>query len=72
MKRGESGLKDHPFFAGADRSSYQGKCADAKPVRMEAGAIIYREGGESSDFYIIEQGRVALEACNSIRQSNSY
>ncbi|MBX7246159.1 MAG: cyclic nucleotide-binding domain-containing protein [Candidatus Sumerlaeaceae bacterium] len=61
MKHEETGLKNHPFLAGADPALIKAMAAHAKPVRMEEGAVIYREGAESAEFYLIEQGRVALE-----------
>jgi len=51
----------HPFFAGVaqDDCDLIGGCA--RNVRFDAGAYLFREGAPADEFFLIRQGRVALE-----------
>lgn len=54
-------LHTHPFFDGMSEEMLRtlGGCA-ANEV-FEAGAMVFREGGDADKFYLIRQGTVAVE-----------
>jgi len=61
METLESILALHPFFEGFDKH-YLGLIAGcAANVRFEADQFLFRDGEEANHFFIIRQGRVALE-----------
>ena len=55
-------LAKHPFFKGFEPRYMQLITGCASNVRFPAGASIFREGEPAGTFYIVRQGRVALEA----------
>ena len=62
MKTLEELLGEHPFFQGMDKS-HLGLIADcASNVVFEESEQIFKEGDIADFFYIVRQGRVALEA----------
>jgi CRP/FNR family transcriptional regulator, cyclic AMP receptor protein len=54
-------LAKHPFFEGLEPKYLQLITSCASNVRFEAETYIFREGEPASLFYIIRQGKVALE-----------
>jgi CRP-like cAMP-binding protein len=56
-----STLATHPFFAGLPDSDIERLAGLAFEVKFQPEEIIFREGDESSLFYLILSGRVALE-----------
>jgi CRP-like cAMP-binding protein len=54
-------LTEHPFFRDLPPSDIQFLVGCAKNVRFEAGQVIFREGEDAGQFYLIRDGRVALE-----------
>jgi CRP-like cAMP-binding protein len=54
-------VRAHPFFAGLDESFLELVVGCAKNVRFNAGKYMFREGGPADQFYLIREGRVALE-----------
>ena len=54
-------IAEHPFFAnlGSGYTTLLVSCASN--VRFDAGRYILREGEEANEFYLVRQGRVALE-----------
>ena len=54
-------VRQHPFFAGLDESFLELVVGCAKNVRFKAGEYMFREGGPADQFYLIREGRVALE-----------
>ena len=64
-ERGRQGLErivsEHPFFAelGPEHCHLVAGCA--KNVHFEAASFILREGDSADEFYLIREGRVALE-----------
>ena len=54
-------LADHPFFRGLTQSDIQLLTGCAKNVRFEPGQTIYREGEDADQFYLIRDGKVAIE-----------
>jgi len=54
-------LKEHPFFRDLAPGVIQLLTSCAKNARLEAGQVIFREGEDADQFYLIRDGRVALE-----------
>jgi len=54
-------LAEHPFFAGLDHGFMSLMVGCASNVRFEAGAYIFKEGDAANTFYLIREGKVALE-----------
>lgn len=54
-------LAAHPFFKGMSPEQLKVLVGCASNVKFEAGEFVSHEGSELSEFYIIRQGRVALE-----------
>ncbi|MCS6949691.1 MAG: cyclic nucleotide-binding domain-containing protein, partial [bacterium] len=61
MRTLESILAEHPFFAGLEPRYVQVIAGCASNVVFEEGRMIFREGEEADRFYLIREGRVALE-----------
>jgi len=61
MKTLEGILSKHPFFEELDPRYITLAVGCAANVRFDAGDIIFREGEETNDFYLIREGKVALE-----------
>ena len=57
----ENILSEHPFFHGLDPKYLQLVTGCAANVRFGAEDAICNEGEEANQFYLIRQGRVALE-----------
>jgi CRP/FNR family transcriptional regulator, cyclic AMP receptor protein len=54
-------LREHPFLQGFTAEHIDKLAAMASEVRFGKGALIFREGDESSFFYLLLAGKVALE-----------
>ena len=54
-------LAEQPFFKGMEIRHLQLVAERASNVRFNAGQYIFREGEESTQFYLITHGKVALE-----------
>src|SRR5262245_47757712 len=54
-------LAEHPFLQGIKKDYLQLVTGCAKNVRFEAGQMIFREGEAADQFYLVRQGKVALE-----------
>jgi CRP-like cAMP-binding protein len=54
-------LAAHPFFAGLDPAHLRLLVACATNVRIDAGAFLFRAGEEANQFWLVREGRVALE-----------
>ncbi|HYJ05950.1 MAG TPA: cyclic nucleotide-binding domain-containing protein [Chthoniobacterales bacterium] len=52
----------HPFLAGMNRAQLALLADCAMAVRFEPGQLIFREGELANRFYLIESGKVILEA----------
>jgi len=61
MKTLEPLLAEHPFFKNLDKSYLELIVGCASNVRFEPGQFIFREGEEANQFYIVRQGKVAIE-----------
>lgn len=54
-------LAGHPFFAGLDAAALRIIADCATPVELEAGQTIFHAGESADRFYLIREGRVALD-----------
>jgi len=54
-------LIEHPFFAGMKEEHMNLLVGCASNVRFDAGQFILREGQEANNFYLLRQGKVALD-----------
>jgi CRP-like cAMP-binding protein len=61
METLEGILAEHPFFKGLDPRYLQLAVGCASNARFEAGELVFREGEEANHFFLIRQGKVALE-----------
>jgi CRP-like cAMP-binding protein len=61
MKTLEGILSKHPFFDGLDPRYIELAVGCAANVRFNAGEVIFHEGEEANNFYLIREGKVALE-----------
>jgi CRP-like cAMP-binding protein len=59
----------HPFLAGMKRTQLVLLTDCAMLVHFAAGQVIFREGEPAKRFYLIETGRVALEASGTSAES---
>lgn len=55
-------LGGHPFLKGLDVDSLRILAANAMPVEIPAGEVIFREGDNANRFYLIHAGEVVLES----------
>ena len=62
MENLEQILSEHPFLKGLDPQYIQLVTGCASNVRFEVGQYLFRESEEANWFYIIRQGKVAVEA----------
>ena len=63
MKTLESVLKEHPFFKDLEEHYLELVTGCASNVRFDAGQFIFRSGEEANQFFIVRQGKVAMEIC---------
>ena len=54
-------VKEHPFFVGIQDPFCDLVCGCAKNVRFAAGQYLYHEGDPAEWFYLLREGRVALQ-----------
>ncbi len=62
-------LKDHPFLKGLDPNYISLITGCASNIRVEENKFLFREGEEANSFYIIRQGKIAVEAFAAERGS---
>ena len=55
-------IAEHPFFKGMDEPYLRRLASSAMPVSFKEGEVIFREGDMANRFYLIREGKVALEA----------
>ena len=61
MQSLQSILEKHKFFEGMETSYLELITGCASNIRFKTGDLIFREGEEANHFYIIRQGKIALE-----------
>jgi CRP/FNR family cyclic AMP-dependent transcriptional regulator len=54
-------IRQHPFLQGLEPQYLRLIVGCASNVRFKAGQSLFREGEEASQFYMIRQGKVALQ-----------
>lgn len=55
-------VADHPFLSGLSRQQLEVLADCAMKAHFDTGERIFREGDPANRFYLIEKGRVSLEA----------
>ena len=60
-------LAKHPFFADLDSKTLALVVGCASNVKFDAGQRVFKEGEEADQFYIVRQGRIAVEAFSPTR-----
>lgn len=61
METLEKVLAEHPFVKGLEKEHIQLILGCAKNVVFEAGKYLFKENEEANSFYIIRNGKIALE-----------
>ena len=61
METLESILAEHPLFGGMEQRHLQILAGCARNVRFESTDVIFREGEQANEFYLIRTGKVALQ-----------
>jgi CRP-like cAMP-binding protein len=61
MKNCEDGLRKHLFFEGMDPDLLKIIASFASPVHYDPGQMVYREGDPADQFFLITEGKVAIE-----------
>ena len=61
MKDFEDDLRKHPFFEGINPGLLKIIAPCASPVHFDSGQIVYREGDQADQFFLITEGKVAIE-----------
>ena len=61
MQTLESTLCEHPFLVDLSAQHAEIVAGCASNVRFAAGKVIFQEGEEANHFYLIREGRVALQ-----------
>jgi CRP/FNR family cyclic AMP-dependent transcriptional regulator len=54
-------LSDHPFLKGMPKNYIEEMVGCASNVRFDEGQYVFREGDESTHFYFIRHGKLAIE-----------
>jgi CRP/FNR family cyclic AMP-dependent transcriptional regulator len=62
-------IAEHPFFSDMDDRYIQLLVGCASNVRFNAGHLIFREGEDANQFYVLRKGRVALQMATNKRGS---
>lgn len=65
-------VREHPFFAGLDEEFIKLVCGCAKNVRFETGQYVFHEGEPADQFYLLRQGRVALQIASPGRGAVTF
>lgn len=62
MKNLNEAITNHTFFHGMKPEHLAVLTDGAKAVQLKVGAVLCREGEPANQFYLIESGKIALEA----------
>ena len=54
-------LADHPFAQGLNNRHLELLVGCASNVRFDAGQVVFREGEDADQFYLIREGKTSLE-----------
>lgn len=58
----EQSIAEHPFFSGISSNQIAEIVRDAREVIFQPGQVIFCECGPANCFYIIKEGKIALES----------
>lgn len=72
MENLERILSGHPFFAGLDDNFCKLAAGCAKNARFEAGQFVFHEGEPADHFYLIREGRIALQVSAPGRGESTF
>ncbi|PPD44467.1 MAG: Crp/Fnr family transcriptional regulator [Methylocystis sp.] len=72
MENLERILAAHPFFAGLDGEFCTLACGCAKNARFDAGQFICHEGDSADQFFLVREGRVALQVSAPGRGASTF
>jgi len=61
MESIERSLAQHPFLEGLERKYLQALAGIASPRNFKALQLVFDEGDDANEFYLIESGRMAIE-----------
>ena len=61
MQTLERSLIEHPFLTDLPAPHMETVLGCVSNVRFEAGSVVFREGEEANHFYLIREGKVALQ-----------
>ena len=67
METLQGNLSAHPFLANLPARHVESVAGCASNVRFEAGNFIFHEGEDADRFYLIREGKVALQVCSDRR-----
>ncbi len=65
-------LREHRFFAGLEEGYLKLVVGCAKNMRFQVGEYLFREGGHADQFYLLREGRVAMEVSAPGRGAISF
>ena len=65
-------VREHRFFSGLGEDVIQLVAGCARNVRFDAGKYLYHEGDPADEFFLIRQGRVALEMASPGRAAVTF
>lgn len=60
-------LAEHPFTHGLERCYRELLTGSASNVHFEPGQMIFREGEEANQFYLVREGKLAIELFSAER-----
>ena len=60
-------LSEHPFFATFPKEHRELLAGCAKNHRFNAGQFLFHEGDPANEFFLIRQGKIALEIMSSLQ-----
>ena len=62
-------LLNHPFFAGLDPTLVHEMVAKAEERSYDVGEMLVREGRPAEEFFLVQEGKVALEVGSADREA---
>ena len=65
-------IREHRFFAGLDEDTIQLLAGCARNVVFKPGEYLFHSGEEANEFYLIRQGRVALDVVAPSRSKITF
>jgi CRP/FNR family transcriptional regulator, cyclic AMP receptor protein len=72
VKSIEEIVREHEFFAGLSEPFAKLVCGCAKNAHFQAGEYLFHESGDAHHFYLIREGRVALQVADPARGAITF